>query len=583
MTVQYAPPPGPQRPGPPQQWAPPTSPPPGTRPPNTTPAGPGRRRRWYGLATIVTALAVLVSIVMTLNARPAETPPVARWVGADGTRTGYAPGSAELLIEVAALPARSLPMAAPWIGGVGSFEDAAGRTWVLETTHPDGAQRYFDMGEQGLLERAVESAGQWQAYLPGRMVLPRDPRAGDTFESSGTLSRSDGTSAAYRTRGEITADGDCLLIRLTDTIEGTETTTQQTRCPGRGLVGFTDERGTWRGGDLRPPVVVSTTAGTPAGRLTGTPQLTAGMLSRNEVEIGLNAVSPVAHFTSGGHVIAGQSEGVVIAFDDDLGVLWQRIPGGYITSVTAFGDLIVVTTSWARAIGYDRTGTVVWEQTLADVAVGAPTGLDDRTLVLRIRDGGVVALDLRDGTQRWESRHPDPAAGIRVANGQILLAGSETVRALTLDGRGLWEVETGARVVSALATPEGWWVADSFSGVRLISPDGTVLHRRYVPGGPREMWPVEGGLILVSESVVMRLSADGSERWRVPAVSAVTSAPLADGVLVLGTERAFTVTAEGRRVDLPDELSHNSLWKLSVDPQGRIWLTGSANLLGRWQ
>ncbi|WP_026926007.1 PQQ-binding-like beta-propeller repeat protein [Granulicoccus phenolivorans] len=533
---------------------------------------------------MVTTLAVLASVLMAVTARPPTEPPVARWVGSTGIRTGYAPGSVPLLLEVAALPVRSIPMASPWMDGAQDFTALAEARWVLETTHPDGAQRFSEMGEQGLLEHAVESGDQWQAYSPARMVLPTDPRAGQTFESSGTLRRNDGTAVAYRTRGEIAGDGDCLVIRLTDSVDGTDTTTQQTRCPDRGLVAFEDARGAWRAGDLRPPTLVGLTAGTGQGRLTGTPRLVAGMLHRGTLSIGVNAVSPVAHFTSGGHVIAGQSEGALIAFDDDLNIRWQRVPGGYITSVAAFGDLIVATTSWARVVTYDRNGTYVWEQTLPEAAVGEPAALDDGALVVRSRDGSVTSLDLRTGAQGWQTRAPDPASGIRVADGQVVLRGLKGVRALSAaDGRELWSVDTGSDVVAMLATEAGWWVADSFSGLRLISPDGTVRYRGSLPGLPREIWPTAEGLIVVTDTVVLGLTPDGSERWRVATEPLVTSAPLQDKVLLLSGQHAFTIDDRGELTALPDELENNNQWKLSVDPQGRIWITGAVRLLGRWQ
>jgi len=159
--------------------------------------------------------------------------------------------------------------------------------------------------------------------------------------------------------------------------------------------------------------------------------------------------------------------------------------------------------------------------------LGAPV-LADTTLYVGGRDGTVLALDARDGSQRWRRSVGDTAAGTWVVDDRIVVpTGGGLVAVAASDGHEQWRVETPER-------------AD------FVGPDGR-LH-----GVPALVH--EGGIYIVvgedSPAVVRRSLADGSEQWRTD-IAEPWSSPI------------FT-TGDGR-VFVPSGPHDTRFWRLDAE------------------
>ena len=76
-------------------------------------------------------------------------------------------------------------------------------------------------------------------------------------------------------------------------------------------------------------------------------------------------------------------------------------PGGYVTSLTRQGDLILATTTTPNATGYDLQGRPRWRTRLPDTVPFAPDWREGRVVMVDA-SGTVTALDGATGSILWQ-------------------------------------------------------------------------------------------------------------------------------------------------------------------------------------
>src|SRR6185436_14411694 len=77
-------------------------------------------------------------------------------------------------------------------------------------------------------------------------------------------------------------------------------------------------------------------------------------------------------------------------------------PGGTIMTLSAFGNVIITTTSNRQMVAYSDVGVRLWQLTLGDLAPTTPVRLNDREAVLVDLAGEIRRFDLATGTVLWQ-------------------------------------------------------------------------------------------------------------------------------------------------------------------------------------
>jgi len=97
----------------------------------------------------------------------------------------------------------------------------------------------------------------------------------------------------------------------------------------------------------------------------------------------------------------------------------QRISGG----VGVGAGLVLVGTSKGEVLAFDREGKSLWKAQVSGEVL-APPAARDGTVVVRVGDGRVHALDAVTGKQKWLYQRPTPALTVRTHTGLIVDRGA---------------------------------------------------------------------------------------------------------------------------------------------------------------
>jgi outer membrane protein assembly factor BamB len=71
-------------------------------------------------------------------------------------------------------------------------------------------------------------------------------------------------------------------------------------------------------------------------------------------------------------------------------------------TLSAFGNVIITTTSNRQMVGYSDAGVRLWQRTLDDLAPTSPVRVGDRDAVLVDLDGEIRRFDLVTGAVLWQ-------------------------------------------------------------------------------------------------------------------------------------------------------------------------------------
>ncbi len=477
------------------------------------PAPPAKRSRFWWTPAVCVALTLVALFTATaVLGRPARPPAVAAsaWFPADGHRERFArPGSANLLLTEWSRPApltlmQSDLMVFPyWYRR--TSEDFLAATYVRDRSllvDGQGGQlsqwdTLWTLGPDGA-RAGIESTlpGEAVVMVPGRLDVPNGLAAGSTWTSTGAAHRWDETAGAFvettyradyraATASDLTAAGrGCLDVSMDLTIGQDATSTRRTWCTDEGLVAFTDTAGDWTPTRTPPP---ATLAAAPfdwstADDLEFTPRVVNQPGAEGNVEV--SAVSAPG-VVQGGAILTGQLLPDVLGVNtaaDPVRVVWGARPGGTPTSAATLGSVTVVTTTNRTAVAYSLAGEWLWETPLSDLSVVPPVRLGESTAVLATLDGGVVALDLATGAERWRA---DLDAEIRVTPivaGDRLLIGDQggALACLDAEGHELWVTDAGrARSIAVSAGPDP---------VVVFGEQGSLVLQAYALDTGRPLW-----------------------------------------------------------------------------------------------
>jgi outer membrane protein assembly factor BamB len=279
----------------------------------------------------------------------------------------------------------------------------------------------------------VSTPSEGYVYSPALLLLPADVDAGSHWTGAGSA----GETLDYRS--ELQADAvnsDCL--RVTGQVRylskagqlGRVVTVAQTWCLREGILtenqSYADVRIASSRIDPPPPSVQTTTNA--AIHWTAPEHWTTKAFSTISVNPTFGegpmvgspaAVTPVR--TESDLVIrATLGRGDLVATTPKTPTEWTSIwrghPGGTIMTLSAFGNVIIATTSNRQMVAYSDVGVRLWQLSLGDLATTAPVRINDREAVLVDLAGVIRRFDLAAGTVLWQGNagsdvNVSPAAG----------------------------------------------------------------------------------------------------------------------------------------------------------------------------
>jgi len=416
----------------------------------------------------------------------------------------------------------------------------------------------------------VSTPSEGYVYSPALVLLPADVRAGSYWSGAGSA----GDTLDYRSelRAEAGA-GDCLSV--TGEVRylskegqlGRVVTVGQTWCPREGVVAesqsFADIRSATSRIDPPAPSIQSTSS---SPILWPSPQR---WITRSMSTISINptfgqgpmvgspsTVTPVQ--TESGLVIrATAGRGDLVATTPktltEWTSIWRAHPGGTVLSLSAFGNVIIATTSNRQMVGYSDVGARLWQLSLDDLAPTAPVRISDRDAVLVDLGGAIRRFDLSTGTVLWQhdvgsdvNVTPAVGAGLVVIMGR---AGSTTALEEST-GQDRWDLEMQG--AAAIVVGDNVVVIQDQTAHALWTTTGRHSWVRSIFGTLTDMASFAGQIVVATKSQSVILSGEGVVTQRLGPVLTLT--PTQDHLVVWGQTQARVIARDGAIIsswDLP--------------------------------
>ncbi|HTF41388.1 MAG TPA: PQQ-binding-like beta-propeller repeat protein, partial [Propionibacteriaceae bacterium] len=308
----------------------------------------------------------------------------------------------------------------------------------------------------------VSTPSEGYVYSPALVVLPADVRAGSHWNGAGSA----GDTLDYRSELRAEASGgDCLSVEgevrylSKEGQLGRVVTVSQTWCRSEGIVAESQSFADIRTASSRidPPVPsVQTTTNSPI-RWTMPERWTSKSMSTisinptfgQEPMVGSPspAITPVR--TESGLIIRPTigSADLVATTPKTLTEwtsIWRAHPGGTVLSLSAFGNVIIATTSNRQMVAYSDVGVRLWQLALDDLAPTSPVRTSEHEAVLVDLGGEVRKFDLVTGVVLWQRGvgsdvNVSPAVGAGVV--VVMDRGGTTTAFEVSTGRPRWSLE----------------------------------------------------------------------------------------------------------------------------------------------
>lgn len=594
MSADDPPPTEPWSPYPVQDWSrlpeDPLAPPPA---PKAIPARPLRQRgRWWPVAVLLVIGLLLAgtSYAGVLAADPTRDQRALRFLPDDGSAT-YArvETTRELqttvtteVTESAIVTGVTALLSTDATFGTRAMGDLYGaaetlRVWRTTTSPLDDRLATPQTTRLYRVNVAVELLGESSptegyTYSPALVELPADVAADQSWTSSGSAGdtldyRSDFRSAAGQ-QGCLEVTGEISYL----TKQGTRTRVvgvARTWCPGQGLVASSQGLAPLRTITTRiePPVpqpTVTTDEPTrwrdPAG---WTPK-TLDTVSINPVfgQGPMNGatssdVTPVR--TASGLVVRAMSapRDLVATTPKTLQAwtsTWRAHPGGAILTLTAFGDVVVVTTSERQVVGYSDTGVRLWQIDLDELAPTAPVRVSDGQAVLVDLSGDVRHFDLLTGVVDWQRNVGSDVSVAPAAGSGLVVVADRSYTVTALDAVTGGERWTQSLDVLALAVVGDLVIAVQDQTAHALAVDSG-RHRwlRHYDGTLTRLRPFGDSILLAAKSASILIDHQGTVPAELAGYLDLTATD--DAVVGWGAERAQVLDTAGRVVrdlDIPD-------------------------------
>jgi PQQ-like domain len=407
----------------------------------------------------------------------------------------------------------------------------------------------------------VSTPSEGYVYSPALVLLPTDVRPGSQWSGAGSA----GDTLDYRSELRAEAgSSDCLSV--TGEVRylskegqlGRVVAIDQTWCPREGIVAesqsFADVRTTTSRIEPPAPSIQNTTN---TSILWSAPQR---WTTRSMSTISINptfgqgpmvgspsAVTPVR--TESGLVIRPTiGRGDLVATTPktltEWTSIWRAHPGGTVLSLSAFGNVIIATTSDRQMVAYSDVGVRLWQLSLDDLAPTSPVRISDQDAVLVDLGGEVRRFDLSTGTVLWQHTigsdvNVSPAAGAGLV--VIMDRGGATTGYEQSTGRDRWDLQMQGSAATVIG--DNVIVIQDQTAHALWPTTGRHRWARPIFGTLTDLASFAGQVVVATKSQSVILSGEGVVTQRLGPVLTLT--PTQDHLVAWGPTEASVITRDG--------------------------------------
>jgi outer membrane protein assembly factor BamB len=398
-------------------------------------------------------------------------------------------------------------------------------------------------------------------YDPALVVLPAEVRAGSRWSGAGSA------GDTYDYRSELSAEAssdDCLDVKgdvryLSKGGQlGRVVTMSQTWCQREGLVAESQSFADVRTASSRidPPVPnVETTANAPI-RWAAPQRWTAkalGTISINptfgqEPMVGSPSTAVASVRTESGLVIrATIGRGDLVATTPktltEWTSIWRAHPGGTVLSLSAFGNVIITTTSNRQMVAYSDVGVRLWQLTLDDLAPTSPVRISQSDAVLVDLAGAMRKFDLGTGAVLWQQNvgsdvNVPPAAGAGVV--VVMDRGGTTTAFEEATGERRWSLEMQGSAAAVIG--ETVVVIQDQTAHALSTVSGRHRWVRPIFGTLTDMVSFADQFVVATKTQSVMLNGEGAITQRLGPVLTLT--PTQDHLVAWGPTEALVIVRD---------------------------------------
>jgi outer membrane protein assembly factor BamB len=426
----------------------------------------------------------------------------------------------------------------------------------------------------------VSTPSEGYVYSPALVLLPADVRIGSQWSGAGSASDAlDYRSELHAEAGEsgcLNVAGEVRYLSKEGQL-GRVVTVGQTWCQREGMVAESQSFADVRTATSRiDPPAPSIQATTDAPIRWSAPQR---WTTKSMTTISINptfgqgpmvgspsAVTPPVRTESGLVIRATHGRGDLVATTPktltEWTSVWRAHPGGTVLSLSAFGRVIIATTSNREMVAYSDVGVRLWQLSLDDLAPTPPVRISDGEAVLVDLGGELRGFDLSTGTVLWQRNvgsdvNVSPAVGAGLV--VIMDRGGTTTAFEEGNGQHRWAREMQGAAATVIG--DSVVVIQDQTAHALWTTTGTHRWVRSIFGTLADMATFAGQVVVATKSQSVILSGDGVVLQRLGPVLTLT--PTQDHLVVWGPTEARMIARDGAMI------SHWELPPLTLSQQDR--------------
>ena len=229
---------------------------------------------------------------------------------------------------------------------------------------------------------------------------------------------------------------------------------------------------------------------------------------------------------------------------DQWAAVWRAHVPGTILTLSAFGNVIIATTSERAVVAYSDAGVRLWQLDLDELAPSAPVRLNGTDAVLVDLSGRVQAFSILTGEVRWDrSVGSDVKLSPAVGAGLVVIMdrGGTTTALDQGTGRSVWTVDLEGKGAAFVG------------GTLVVLQDQTAHGLDPATGSSRWLRPFLGTftrlatlgdrLVIATKDATVLLDAKGAVQARLGGFLDLTVTP--DRIIGWGTGQAQVFGADG--------------------------------------
>jgi outer membrane protein assembly factor BamB len=227
--------------------------------------------------------------------------------------------------------------------------------------------------------------------------------------------------------------------------------------------------------------------------------------------------------------------------------IWRAHPGGTVLSLSAFGNVIIATTSNREMIAYSDVGVRLWQLTLGDLAPTPPVRISENDAVLVDLGGEMRKFDLGTGAVLWQQNvGSDVNVPLAAGAGVVVVVdrGGTTAAFEEATGERRWSLEMQGNAAAVIG--ETVVVIQDQTAHALSTVSGRHRWVRPIFGTLTDLVSFAGQFVVATKSRSVILSGDGAVTQRLGSVLTLT--PTQDHLVTFGPTEALVFARDGKLI-----------------------------------